>query len=150
VAWGQKVKCGCARIGVTPITTTIGVVALHNGANPILRVAGALHDLLGGLTLSEQPENLPLAARDGIARLTVPRNYEIAAGWASTGAVIAGRTTYNLSILNWGAGGPTGAARVPTVIVSHSVPQDIPDGGVYIFVDSVEAAFEKGKTSGRK
>jgi hypothetical protein len=72
VAWAQKVKCGCARIGVTPITTTIGVVALHNGANPILRVAGALHDLLGGLTLSEQPENLPLAARDGIARLTVP------------------------------------------------------------------------------
>ena len=74
-----------------------------------------------------------------------PRNHQIAAGWASTGAVIAGRTTYNLSILNWGADGPTGAARVPTVIVSHSVPQDIPDGGVYIFVDSVEAAFEKAK-----
>jgi hypothetical protein len=40
------------RIGVTPITTTIGVVALHNGANPILSVAGALHDLLGGLKIS--------------------------------------------------------------------------------------------------
>ena len=73
------------------------------------------------------------------------RNREIVAGWTSTGAVIAGRTTYNLSLLNWGADGPTGAARVPTVIVSHSVPQDIPDGGVYIFVDSVEAAFEKAK-----
>src|SRR3970040_1768057 len=69
-----------------------------------------------------------------------PRNCEIEeALLATTGAVIVGRTTYNLSILNWGADGPTGAARVPTVVVSHGVPQDIPDGGVYTFVDSVEA-----------
>ena len=75
-----------------------------------------------------------------------PRNREIVeALLAATGAVIVGRTTYNLSIPNWGADGPTGAARVPTVIVSHSVPQDIPDGGVYTFVDSVEAALEAAK-----
>jgi dihydrofolate reductase len=74
-----------------------------------------------------------------------PRNREIAEVWATMGAVIVGRTTYNLSILNWGADGPTGAARVPTVIVSHSVPQDIPDGGVYTFVDSVEAALQIAK-----
>ena len=75
-----------------------------------------------------------------------PRNREIEeALLATTGAVLVGRTTYNLSILNWGADGPTGAARVPTVVVSHSVPQDIPDGGVYTFVDSVEAAFETAK-----
>ena len=75
-----------------------------------------------------------------------PRNCEIEeALLATTGAVIVGRTTYNLSILNWGADGPTGAARVPTVVVSHSVPQDIPDGGVYTFVDSVEAALETAK-----
>jgi dihydrofolate reductase len=75
-----------------------------------------------------------------------PRNREIeAALLATTGAVIVGRTTYNLSILNWGADGPTGAARVPTVVVSHSVPQDIPDGGVYTFVDRVEAALETAK-----
>jgi dihydrofolate reductase len=74
-----------------------------------------------------------------------PRNREIVAGWASTGAIIVGRTTYNLSIPHWGADGPTGAARVPTVIVSHSAPHDIPDGGVYTFVDSVEAALEKAK-----
>ena len=75
-----------------------------------------------------------------------PRNREIEeALLATTGAVIVGRTTYNLSIPNWGADGPTGAARVPTVIVSHSVPQDIPDGGVYTFVDSVEAALETAK-----
>src|SRR5215216_4808141 len=74
-----------------------------------------------------------------------PRNREIAEAWASGGAIIVGRTTYKLSILNWGADGPTGAARVPTVVVSHSVPQDIPDGGVYTFVDSVEAALETAK-----
>jgi dihydrofolate reductase len=74
-----------------------------------------------------------------------PRNREIMEWYATTGANIFGRTTYNHSILNWGADGPTGAARLPTVIVSHSVPQDVPDGGVYSFVDSVEAAFEKAK-----
>ena len=76
---------------------------------------------------------------------TNPRNLKIVESWTATGAVIVGRTTYNNSILNWGADGPTGAARVPTVIVSHSVPQDIPDGGVYTFVDSVEAALETAK-----
>ena len=75
-----------------------------------------------------------------------PHNREIEqALLATTGAVIVGRTTYNNSILNWGADGPTGAARLPTIIVSHSVPQDIPDGGVYTFVDSVEAALETAK-----
>jgi dihydrofolate reductase len=38
-----------------------------------------------------------------------------------------------------------GTARVPTFVVSHSVPKDIPDGGVYTFVDGVEAALEKAK-----
>jgi dihydrofolate reductase len=37
------------------------------------------------------------------------------------------------------------------VVVSHSVPDDIPDGSVYIFVDSVEAAFERAqKVAGNK
>src|SRR4029453_16349527 len=54
-----------------------------------------------------------------------PRNREIEeALLATTGAVIVGRTTYNLSILNWGADGPTGAARSPTVVVSHRCHQD--------------------------
>ena len=76
---------------------------------------------------------------------TDPRNREIMKWYTTAGANIFGRTTYDLSTLNWGADGPTGAARVPTVIVSHSLPQDIPDGGVYTFVDSVEAAFETAK-----
>jgi dihydrofolate reductase len=75
-----------------------------------------------------------------------PRNRKIGeALFATMGAVIVGRTTYNNSILNWGADGPTGPARLPTIIVSHSLPQDIPDGGVYTFVDSVEVALETAK-----
>ena len=75
-----------------------------------------------------------------------PRNLEIAqALLATAGAVIAGRNTYDHSILNWGADGPSGAARLQTVIVSHNVPHDIPAGGVYVFVGSVEAAHETAK-----
>lgn len=74
-----------------------------------------------------------------------PRNRAIMEWYATTGANIFGRTGYNHSILHWGADGPTGAARIPTVIVSHSLPQDIPAGGVYSFVDSIEAAFETAK-----
>ncbi len=70
------------------------------------------------------------------------RNSKIMQGYVGAGANIFGRTGYDHSILNWGADGPSGPARIPTVIVSHSVPQDVPDGGVYTFVDSVEAAFE--------
>src|SRR5688500_9624597 len=74
-----------------------------------------------------------------------PRNREIVEGVASTGATIVGRTTYDLSIPYWGADGPTGAARMPTVVVSHSVPQDVPTGSVYSFVNGVEAALETAK-----
>jgi dihydrofolate reductase len=80
-----------------------------------------------------------------------PRNRELLAKGASLGAIISGRHNYDLSVPYWKADGPTGAARVPTVIVSHSVPQDIPDGGVYSFADSIEAAFEKAqKAAGDK
>jgi dihydrofolate reductase len=74
-----------------------------------------------------------------------PRNRELLAKGASLGAIITGRNNYDLSVPYWKADGPTGPARVPTVVVSHSVPQDIPNGGVYSFVDGVEAALEKAK-----
>jgi dihydrofolate reductase len=74
-----------------------------------------------------------------------PRNREIMEWFATAGANIFGRIGYDHSIRYWGADGPSGSARIPTVIVSHSVPQNIPDGGVYTFVDSVEAAFETAK-----
>lgn len=76
---------------------------------------------------------------------TDPSNLKVVESWVATGAVIMGRTTYNNSILNWGADGPLGPARIPTIIVSHSIPQDVPEAGVYTFVDSVEAALETAK-----
>jgi dihydrofolate reductase len=76
---------------------------------------------------------------------TDPRNRAIVEASPNTGATIVGRITYDLSIPYWGADGPVGAARVPTIVVSHSVPQDIPEGSVYSFVNGVEAAFEKAK-----
>lgn len=74
-----------------------------------------------------------------------PRDRVIMEWYARIGANIFGRTGYDHSILNWGADGPSGAARIPTVIVSHSLPEEIPSGGVYTFVNGVEAAFEAAK-----
>ncbi len=74
-----------------------------------------------------------------------PRNHELLVKGASLGAIISGRHNYDLAIPGWEADGPTGAARVTTVVVSHSVPKDIPDGGVYSFADSIEAALEKAR-----
>src|SRR5687768_7137604 len=65
--------------------------------------------------------------------------------YATMGADILGRTGCNQPILNCGADGPSGAVRIRTVIGSHSVHQNVPDGGVYTLVDSVEAAFETAK-----
>jgi dihydrofolate reductase len=56
---------------------------------------------------------------------------------ARLGAVICGRRTYDMSIQYWGADGPTGPARVPLFVLSHSVPDDVPDAGVYTFVDEI-------------
>jgi dihydrofolate reductase len=74
-----------------------------------------------------------------------PRNREILAKSARLGAIITGRHTYDLSIPYWGADGPTGAARVTTVVVSHTIPHNIPDGGVYRFAESIEAALATAK-----
>jgi len=76
---------------------------------------------------------------------TDPHNLELVAGWVNTGAVIVGRKTYDLSIQYWGADGPIHKARVPVIVLSHSVPNDVPERSVYTFVDNVEAAFEKAQ-----
>src|SRR5690349_5111769 len=73
------------------------------------------------------------------------RNHKIMEWFTTAGANIFGRIGYDHSIIHWGANGPSGAARIPTVIVSHTVPQNIPAGGVYTFVNSIEAAFETAK-----
>jgi dihydrofolate reductase len=58
----------------------------------------------------------------------------LADGIAGTGAVIAGRRTYDTSVRWWGADGPTGDERVPVFVVTHDPPADAPEGGVYTFV----------------
>ena len=74
------------------------------------------------------------------------RNREVLErGISTTGAVIAGRRTYDDSIPWWGADGPTGSVRLPVIVVSHSVPEDVPEGGVYTFVDGIEAALARAK-----
>ena len=57
------------------------------------------------------------------------------------GAVICGRRTYDMSIPHWGDGGPTGDARVPVFVLSHGVPDDVPEGSVYTFVGDLETAL---------
>ena len=64
---------------------------------------------------------------------------------ATEGAGICGRRTYDTSIPWWGADGPTGAARVPLFVVSHNEPDEVPAGGVYTFVESIESAFDQAK-----
>jgi dihydrofolate reductase len=74
-----------------------------------------------------------------------PRNHKIMEWYTGAGANIFGRIGYDHSILNWGADGPSGPARIPTVIVSHSMPQDVPEGGVYHFANGIDTAFETAK-----
>jgi dihydrofolate reductase len=67
------------------------------------------------------------------------------------GAVICGRRTYDMSIQYWGAGGPTGEARVPLFVLSHGVPDDVPEDGVYTFVGDLETALTRARqTAGDK
>jgi dihydrofolate reductase len=89
----------------------------------------ALHDW----AMSDQDD----AGRDVIGRAV-----------ADLGAVICGRVTYDDSIPFWEADGPTGPARLPTFVVSHSVPSDVPAGGVYHFVTTgIEDALAQAKAA---
>jgi dihydrofolate reductase len=58
----------------------------------------------------------------------------------TVGVSIAGRRTYDTSIADWGADGPGSDRRTPTVIVTHSTPDNVPGNSVYTFVDNVEEA----------
>jgi dihydrofolate reductase len=67
-------------------------------------------------------------------------------GIAGIGAMICGRVTYDDSIRWWQADGPSGAARLPLFVVTHSVPSDVPAGSVYTFVTTgIEDALAQAK-----
>jgi len=72
----------------------------------------------------------------------------LTSGVGGTGAVIAGRRTYDDSVPWWGADGPTGPARVPVFVLSHDVPEGTPEGGVYTFVTGgIERALELARAA---
>jgi dihydrofolate reductase len=71
-----------------------------------------------------------------------PYNREFPKWFERVGVNIFGRTGFNHSILYWGADGPSGPARIPTIIVSHTTPDNLPPGHVYRFVNGIEATFE--------
>ncbi len=93
-----------------------------------------------------------MVLHDWISDTSDPRNQEVLTqGISSIGAVITGRRTYDTSLQGWGADGPTGDARVPVFVVSHSKPDDVPANGVYTFADSIEAALSQAQaTAGAK
>ena len=64
---------------------------------------------------------------------------------AKLDAVICGRRTYDMSIPHWGPDGPTGPARVPLFVLSHGVPDDVPEGGVYTFVGDLETGVARAR-----
>jgi dihydrofolate reductase len=66
---------------------------------------------------------------------------------ANLGAVICGRTTYDMSIEYWGPDGPTREARVPVFILAHDAPTEVPANGVYTFVDGVDAVLERARAT---
>jgi dihydrofolate reductase len=67
---------------------------------------------------------------------------------AALGAVVAGRRTYDTSVAWWRADGPTGSARRPVFVVTHDMPADTPEGGVYTFVtDGIERALQEAKAA---
>lgn len=80
---------------------------------------------------------------------TIDREY-LDRAVADLGAVIAGRTTYDHSIPGWQADGPSGPARRPVFVVTHTAPDPgtVPDGGVYTFVtDGIGSALEQARAA---
>lgn len=65
---------------------------------------------------------------------------------AMNGAFICGRRTFDTSLPWWKSDGPTGTARLPLFVVTHSEPDTVPDNGVYRFVtDGIESALDQAK-----
>src|SRR5215212_1494707 len=70
----------------------------------------------------------------------------LASGVEGSGAIIAGRRTYDDSVRFWGADGPHPPTRV--FVVTHEAPDAVPEGGVYTFVtDGIESTLEQAKAA---
>lgn len=70
----------------------------------------------------------------------------LAEALGEVGVFVAGRRTYDLSVPWWGADGPSGAARLPVFVVTHEVPEQPAQDGVYTFVtDGVASTIERAQ-----
>jgi dihydrofolate reductase len=77
-----------------------------------------------------------------------PDREVLEAGVASSGAVITGRRTYEDSVPWWGSDGPTGPARLPVFVLSHTIPATVPENGVYSFIDTgIEDALKQAQVA---
>ena len=76
------------------------------------------------------------------------RGSELLRSWSSAlGAVIAGRRTYDDSVPWWGPDGPTGELRAPVFVLSHDEPAEVPENGVYTFVDGIEPVMDRARAA---
>lgn len=65
-----------------------------------------------------------------------------------TGAIIVGRTTYDLSLPFWGPNGPTGEEQVPVFVLTHRGSPPPPADGVYTLVtDGVDSVVRQAKAA---
>ena len=91
----------------------------------------------GFVTSSNQtPENPMgdggLRLMDWIGPEDATGNEVLRRGLSGLGAVICGRRTYDTSLPWWGPDGPSGEARRPVFVVTHT-GSDRTEGGVYTF-----------------
>lgn len=68
---------------------------------------------------------------------------QLAKGAEELGAVICGRRTYDDSLPGWESDGPTGALRIPVVVVTNHPPAS---HGVYHFASGVESALSRARS----
>ena len=75
-----------------------------------------------------------------------PSQAVLDATYEATGAVIAGRRTYDFTG-GWGGQHPMG---VPVFVVTHEAPVDVPDGPTdFTFTEGVEAAVEQARQTAK-
>jgi dihydrofolate reductase len=122
--------------------------------NLILVISISVDGFVAGdnVRLEEGMGDNGLLLHDWLGDTDDERNREIMTrGIGSIGAVITGRRNYDMSIQWWEADGPTGPARKPVFVVSHSKPDQTPENGVYTFANGIELALSQAKaTAGSK
>jgi dihydrofolate reductase len=94
--------------------------------------------------LGQGGEHLHAWARDGASEAD---RRLLSDSLRSAGAVICGRRTYDDSLPGWRADGPTGSARLPVFVVSHSTPAEPVAEGVYRFEHGIASALDAARSA---